>query len=235
MITASLIKAINPQLPEARCVEIASGLQTAAQAAQITTPARVAARRFVAEGAQVLLGDLSGVSGDLRYLGHVALGIDAWVRAGRVVPELYRADGQWWTRWRLVGGERQDRGDPAHQGLGPFDMRGVQGHLGLQHQAQLAVLVARDEERVAAVLVQGGLGVDVERIAHRLAQAARAGQLVRAQGEEPPIGRREQDRLEKGLARAWAGSPSTTTSAPSSTAAASEENSSASGRRVCGK
>ncbi len=57
--------------------------------------------------AQVLLGDLSGVSGDLRYLGHVALGIDAWVRAGRVVPELYRADGQWWTRWRLVGGERQ--------------------------------------------------------------------------------------------------------------------------------
>lgn len=43
MITASLIKAINPQLPEARCAEIASGLQTAAQAAQINTPARVAA------------------------------------------------------------------------------------------------------------------------------------------------------------------------------------------------
>ena len=43
MITTSLIKAINPQLPEARCAEIASGLQTAAQAAQITTPARVAA------------------------------------------------------------------------------------------------------------------------------------------------------------------------------------------------
>lgn len=47
------------------------------------------------------------VSGDLRYLAHVAGGIERWVRAGRVVPELRREDGQWWVRWRLVGGERQ--------------------------------------------------------------------------------------------------------------------------------
>ncbi|UGT69789.1 DEAD/DEAH box helicase [Nocardia gipuzkoensis] len=47
------------------------------------------------------------VSGDLRFLAHVAHGIERWVRAGRVVPELRREDGQWWVRWRLVGGERQ--------------------------------------------------------------------------------------------------------------------------------
>ncbi|OAK53747.1 DEAD/DEAH box helicase [Rhodococcoides kyotonense] len=49
----------------------------------------------------------SGISGDLRYLGHVARGIEAWAKAGRVVPTLTRADGQWWPRWTLVGGERQ--------------------------------------------------------------------------------------------------------------------------------
>lgn len=47
------------------------------------------------------------VSGDLRFLARVADGLDRWVRAGRVVPDLDRADGQWWVRWRLVGGERQ--------------------------------------------------------------------------------------------------------------------------------
>ncbi|MEV6256265.1 DEAD/DEAH box helicase [Nocardia sp. NPDC051911] len=47
------------------------------------------------------------VAGDLRYLAHVAGGIERWVRAGRVVPDLRREDGQWWVRWRLVGGERQ--------------------------------------------------------------------------------------------------------------------------------
>ncbi|MGN2641375.1 DEAD/DEAH box helicase [Nocardia takedensis] len=47
------------------------------------------------------------VSGDLRYLGHVARAVERWVRAGRIVPELRRADGQWWVRWRLLGGERQ--------------------------------------------------------------------------------------------------------------------------------
>ncbi|MFD6159642.1 DEAD/DEAH box helicase [Nocardia sp. NPDC060256] len=47
------------------------------------------------------------VSGDLRFLAHVAHGVERWVRAGRIVPELRRADGQWWMRWRLVGGERQ--------------------------------------------------------------------------------------------------------------------------------
>ncbi|PXX66314.1 SNF2 family DNA or RNA helicase [Nocardia tenerifensis] len=47
------------------------------------------------------------VSGDLRFLAHVAHGIERWVRGGRIVPELRRDDGQWWARWRLVGGERQ--------------------------------------------------------------------------------------------------------------------------------
>ncbi|MEV0251980.1 DEAD/DEAH box helicase [Nocardia sp. NPDC050712] len=47
------------------------------------------------------------VAGDLRFLAHVALGIERWARAGRVVPELRREDGQWWVRWRLIGGARQ--------------------------------------------------------------------------------------------------------------------------------
>lgn len=50
---------------------------------------------------------VDAVSGDLRFLAQVAHGIERWVRAGRVVPELRRDDGQWWVRWRLVGGERQ--------------------------------------------------------------------------------------------------------------------------------
>ncbi|MGV9615634.1 DEAD/DEAH box helicase, partial [Nocardia xishanensis] len=49
----------------------------------------------------------SAVSGDLRFLAHVAHGVERWVRAGRIVPELRRDDGQWWVRWRLVGGARQ--------------------------------------------------------------------------------------------------------------------------------
>ncbi|WP_433195040.1 DEAD/DEAH box helicase [Nocardia sp. CA-107356] len=50
---------------------------------------------------------VESVSGDLRFLAHVAQGVERWVRAGRVAPELRRDDGQWWVRWRLVGGERQ--------------------------------------------------------------------------------------------------------------------------------
>lgn len=50
---------------------------------------------------------IENVSGDLRFLGHVARGIERWIRAGRVVPQVERADGQWWVRWRLVGGQRQ--------------------------------------------------------------------------------------------------------------------------------
>ncbi|WP_433680688.1 DEAD/DEAH box helicase [Nocardia sp. CA-119907] len=50
---------------------------------------------------------VEAVSGDLRFLAHVAHGVERWVRAGRVAPELRRDDGQWWVRWRLVGGERQ--------------------------------------------------------------------------------------------------------------------------------
>lgn len=47
------------------------------------------------------------VSGDLKYLAHVARGIERWAGSGRVVPEVQRADGEWWPRWRLVGGEQQ--------------------------------------------------------------------------------------------------------------------------------
>ncbi|MEU6586469.1 DEAD/DEAH box helicase [Nocardia sp. NPDC046763] len=47
------------------------------------------------------------VAGDLRFLGHAARGVQRWVRAGRVVPEVRRDDGEWWVRWRLVGGQRQ--------------------------------------------------------------------------------------------------------------------------------
>ena len=47
------------------------------------------------------------ISGDLLFLAHVAHGIERWVRGGRVVPALKSIDGQWWPRWRLVGGERQ--------------------------------------------------------------------------------------------------------------------------------
>ncbi|WP_040788909.1 DEAD/DEAH box helicase [Nocardia paucivorans] len=47
------------------------------------------------------------IAGDLRFLAHIALGIERWVRAGRVVPRLVRADGQWWARWGLTGGPGQ--------------------------------------------------------------------------------------------------------------------------------
>ncbi|MGC0363157.1 hypothetical protein ABH922_001141 [Rhodococcus sp. 27YEA15] len=47
------------------------------------------------------------IAGDLRYLVHVVRGIDRWVRAGRVVPALNRAEGNWWPRWTLMGGERR--------------------------------------------------------------------------------------------------------------------------------
>ncbi|MCX5043612.1 DEAD/DEAH box helicase [Aldersonia sp. NBC_00410] len=72
----------------------------------VELPARALAPHAAAE---VLLqrGSRAGQSGDLRYLAHVARGIERWVAAGRVVPEVHRAEGQWWTRWRLLGGERQ--------------------------------------------------------------------------------------------------------------------------------
>ncbi|EOM74910.1 DEAD/DEAH box helicase [Rhodococcus rhodnii] len=47
------------------------------------------------------------VAPDLRYLVHVATGLDRWARAGRVVPEVRRAEGAWWPRFTLVGGARQ--------------------------------------------------------------------------------------------------------------------------------
>lgn len=62
------------------------------------------------DGADLLLRtppDHAAICGDLRYLAHVARGIERWVRGGRVVPALKLMDGQWWPRWRLVGGERQ--------------------------------------------------------------------------------------------------------------------------------
>ncbi|WP_067679181.1 DEAD/DEAH box helicase [Nocardia miyunensis] len=59
--------------------------------------------------ARVLLQRLppAVVAGDLRFLAHVARGVERWVRAGRIVPEVRRDDGEWWVRWRLVGGQRQ--------------------------------------------------------------------------------------------------------------------------------
>ncbi|WP_422626194.1 DEAD/DEAH box helicase [Rhodococcus sp. (in: high G+C Gram-positive bacteria)] len=62
-----------------------------------------------ADAAELLL-DLprraSGVSGDLRFLAHVARGIERWAQAGRVAPEMHRAEKQWWVRWQLLGGDR---------------------------------------------------------------------------------------------------------------------------------
>ncbi|MFI7670051.1 DEAD/DEAH box helicase [Nocardia sp. NPDC049526] len=72
--------------------------------------AQVRAHAMVPAAAAVALRQrlpVDAVSGDLRFLAHVAHGVERWVRAGRVVPELRRDDGQWWVRWRLVGGERQ--------------------------------------------------------------------------------------------------------------------------------
>lgn len=59
--------------------------------------------------APVLLQQLppGAIAADLRFLGHVARGVERWVHGGRVVPELQRDDGDWWVRWRLVGGQRQ--------------------------------------------------------------------------------------------------------------------------------
>ncbi|MFC4605783.1 DEAD/DEAH box helicase [Rhodococcus kronopolitis] len=78
--------------------------------AEVTVPALALAPDAAAE----LLLNLSlgpvvadAVAGDLRFLAHVARGVHRWARAGRVVPDLQRADGQWWVRWQLVGGERQ--------------------------------------------------------------------------------------------------------------------------------
>ncbi len=62
-----------------------------------------------ADAAELLLAlprHAETVAGDLRYLAHVARGIERWAQAGRVAPELHRADGQWWARWRLLGGDR---------------------------------------------------------------------------------------------------------------------------------
>lgn len=47
------------------------------------------------------------IAGDLHYLVHVVRGIERWVHGGRVVPTLMRAEGSWWPRWGLLGGERQ--------------------------------------------------------------------------------------------------------------------------------
>ncbi|MFE3228262.1 DEAD/DEAH box helicase [Nocardia sp. NPDC059228] len=71
---------------------------------------RVRAHALAPEtAARVLSQELpaGAVAGDLRFLGHVARGVQRWVRAGRVVPEVRRDDGEWWVRWRLVGGQRQ--------------------------------------------------------------------------------------------------------------------------------
>ncbi|MBL1074919.1 DEAD/DEAH box helicase [Nocardia sp. 2] len=71
---------------------------------------RVRAHALAPEtAAGVLLQELprQSVAGELRYLGHVVRGMDRWVRAGRMVPEMRRDDGEWWVRWRLLGGQKQ--------------------------------------------------------------------------------------------------------------------------------
>ncbi|WP_024802458.1 DEAD/DEAH box helicase [Nocardia sp. BMG51109] len=73
-------------------------------------PTQVKAHALIpVSAAPVLLQQLpaDAVAADLRFLVHVARGIERWVRAGRLVPELRRDDGEWWVRWRLVGGQRQ--------------------------------------------------------------------------------------------------------------------------------
>ncbi|MFC4428017.1 glycoside hydrolase family 19 protein [Deinococcus navajonensis] len=78
MITSQLIRVLNPNLPEARCAMIASGLQAAAVPAGITTPARVAA--FLAQLAHescgfLYLEELWGpTSAQQRYEGRADLG-----------------------------------------------------------------------------------------------------------------------------------------------------------------
>ncbi|MBF6337551.1 DEAD/DEAH box helicase [Nocardia abscessus] len=88
----------------AEVLVVANGVPAAAATEQVRAHA-LAPVAAVAVLRQRLPAEL--VSGDLRFLAHVAHGIERWVRAGRVVPELRREDGQWWVRWRLVGGERQ--------------------------------------------------------------------------------------------------------------------------------
>ncbi|WP_431972256.1 DEAD/DEAH box helicase [Nocardia sp. bgisy134] len=75
-------------------------------AERVTVPAHALAPEAAAAALRQPL-PASAVSGDLRFLAHVAHGVERWVRAGRIVPELRRDDGQWWVRWRLVGGARQ--------------------------------------------------------------------------------------------------------------------------------
>ncbi|WP_170312982.1 DEAD/DEAH box helicase [Prescottella subtropica] len=76
-----------------------------------TEPRRVPVLALApAEAVDVLLtvpDSSPDISGDLRYLAHVARGVERWARAGRVVPELFRAEDSWWPRWRLLGGEPQ--------------------------------------------------------------------------------------------------------------------------------
>ncbi|WP_033098048.1 DEAD/DEAH box helicase [Rhodococcus pyridinivorans] len=75
-----------------------------------TEPSTLPAVAVAPADAAELLLDMprrpGGVGGDLRYLAHVARGIERWAQAGRVAPELVRVEKQWWARWRLLGGEK---------------------------------------------------------------------------------------------------------------------------------
>lgn len=75
-----------------------------------TEPSTLPAVAVAPADAAELLLDMprrpGGVGGDLRYLAHVARGIETWAQAGRVAPELVRVEKQWWARWRLLGGEK---------------------------------------------------------------------------------------------------------------------------------
>ncbi|CAM2873070.1 DEAD/DEAH box helicase [Skermania piniformis] len=102
----------GPPAPEPFAAIVATARFRRTLTVPVPVPHQVRAHALAPETAAAALravrpDAVDGLAGDLRYLVHVTRGIERWVRAGRVVPEVYRADGAWWTRWRLVGGESQ--------------------------------------------------------------------------------------------------------------------------------
>ncbi|MFC3964760.1 DEAD/DEAH box helicase [Nocardia jiangsuensis] len=114
-------------------------------------------------------------AGDLRFLAHVANGIERWVRAGRVVPQLRRADGQWWSRWELVGGARQRAWSAELAALMPPALR-VPG----RPAAVLEDLLAELTDPIARSLLGGA-----PRSAHPLIAGLRDDEPVEPGGYRP--------------------------------------------------
>ena len=50
---------------------------------------------------------IPGLGDDLRFLAHAVAGVNQWVRAGRVVPRLWRKGPTWYAQWQLLGGGAQ--------------------------------------------------------------------------------------------------------------------------------